>query len=208
MLRLETHLQMPAFATGRPAWAPGALADQQTAGAILWTVAELLDLPFLVLAVRQWTRVERREAQRIDADLDRAAPASPDGERPRPRPAVVAGGPGAARPLRRLRLIACSGLACTFARRWRHIPRKEGLPRDKGGGSGAAASGRSLLGGSPHHRWRHIVIILGVILLVLGLLLPALHVLLWIGIVLLVIGAVLALMGTAGRAVGGRRHWY
>jgi membrane-bound ClpP family serine protease len=52
------------------------------------------------------------------------------------------------------------------------------------------------------------VIVLGVILLVLGLLVPALHVLLWIGIVLLVIGAVLALMGTAGREIGGRRHWY
>jgi putative copper resistance protein D len=82
VLRLETHLQMPAFAAGRPAWAPGALADQQTAGAILWTVAELLDLPFLVLAVRQWIRLDRREAQRIDADLDRASPASPDGSGP------------------------------------------------------------------------------------------------------------------------------
>jgi putative copper resistance protein D len=82
VLRLQTHLQVPAFATGRPAWAPGALADQQTAGAILWTVAELLDLPFLVLAVRQWIRLDRREAQRIDADLDRAAPASSDGSAP------------------------------------------------------------------------------------------------------------------------------
>jgi hypothetical protein len=52
------------------------------------------------------------------------------------------------------------------------------------------------------------VIVLGVVLLVLGLLVPALHVLLWIGIVLLVIGAVLALLGTAGREIGGRRHWY
>ena len=29
-----------------------------------------------------------------------------------------------------------------------------------------------------------------------------------IDIVLLVIGAVLALLGTAGREIGGRRHWY
>jgi putative copper resistance protein D len=72
VLRLETHLQMTAFATGRPSWAPAALADQQTAGAILWTVAELLDLPFLVLALRQWIRVERREAAQVDAALDRA----------------------------------------------------------------------------------------------------------------------------------------
>lgn len=71
VLRLETHLQMSAFATGRPVWAPDALADQQSAGAMLWTVAELLDLPFLVLAVRQWIRVEGRETTRIDAELDR-----------------------------------------------------------------------------------------------------------------------------------------
>jgi putative copper resistance protein D len=94
VLRLETHLQMSAFATGRPAWAPSALADQQTAGTILWTVAELLDLPFLVLAVRQWVRVERREAQRIDAELDRAeldrarAAAAPDGAPPAAPPST------------------------------------------------------------------------------------------------------------------------
>ena len=74
VLRLETHLQMHGFATGRPPWAPAALADQQTSGAILWTVAELLDLPFLVLVVAQWTRIEGREARRIDAELDRAEP--------------------------------------------------------------------------------------------------------------------------------------
>jgi putative membrane protein len=88
VLRLETHLQMSAFATGRPDWAPRALADQQTAGAILWTVAELLDLPFLVLAILQWTRLDRREAQRIDADLDRAAAAATDGAPPGPAPPV------------------------------------------------------------------------------------------------------------------------
>jgi uncharacterized protein DUF6131 len=51
------------------------------------------------------------------------------------------------------------------------------------------------------------LIILGIILLVLGF---VLHIsALWtIGIILLVIGAVLALLGTAGRAVGGRKHWY
>jgi putative copper resistance protein D len=72
VLRLETHLMIPFFGTGRPAWATGALHDQQISGAIMWTVAELLDLPFLVLTVRQWLRVERREAQHIDAELDRA----------------------------------------------------------------------------------------------------------------------------------------
>lgn len=51
------------------------------------------------------------------------------------------------------------------------------------------------------------MIILGVILLVLGFVF-SIPVLWTIGIVLIVIGAILALLGTAGRAVGGRRHWY
>jgi hypothetical protein len=52
-----------------------------------------------------------------------------------------------------------------------------------------------------------VMIILGIILLILGLLLsvPVLWV---IGIVLVVIGAVLWIAGSAGRAVGGRRHYY
>ncbi|MEU7813450.1 DUF6131 family protein [Pseudonocardia sp. NPDC049154] len=51
------------------------------------------------------------------------------------------------------------------------------------------------------------MIILGLILLVLGFLLKIS--LLWIlGIILLVVGAVLAILGTAGRAVGGRKHYF
>lgn len=72
VLRLETHLEVPWFGIGRPAWSPSWLADQQTAGGILWTVAELLDMPFVILSLVQWMRVERREATRIDAELDRA----------------------------------------------------------------------------------------------------------------------------------------
>jgi hypothetical protein len=59
------------------------------------------------------------------------------------------------------------------------------------------------------------MIILGIILIVLGLILPALiptfafaHVLLVIGVILLGIGVILAVLGSAGRAVGGRRHYY
>lgn len=72
VLRLETHLQIPLFEGHRPPWSPSWLSDQQTAGAILWTVAELLDMPFLILAIRQWIRIDRREASHIDAELDRA----------------------------------------------------------------------------------------------------------------------------------------
>jgi len=51
------------------------------------------------------------------------------------------------------------------------------------------------------------VIILGIILLVLGLLLKV-SLLTWLGIILLVVGLVLMLLGTTGRAVGGRKHFF
>jgi hypothetical protein len=51
------------------------------------------------------------------------------------------------------------------------------------------------------------VITLGAILLILGFLL-GIGILQTLGVILLVIGAVLFLLGSAGRAVGGRRHYY
>lgn len=51
------------------------------------------------------------------------------------------------------------------------------------------------------------MITLGVILLIIGFV--AKVAILWsIGILLIVIGAILFLLGSAGRAVGGRRHYY
>ena len=51
------------------------------------------------------------------------------------------------------------------------------------------------------------MIVLGIILLLIGLF--AKIAILWtLGIIVLVIGLILALVGAAGRAVGGRRHWY
>jgi Family of unknown function (DUF6131) len=51
------------------------------------------------------------------------------------------------------------------------------------------------------------MIVLGVVLLIVGLI--AKVAILWtLGIIVLVIGAVLAVLGTMGRAVGGRRHYY
>ena len=51
------------------------------------------------------------------------------------------------------------------------------------------------------------MLVLGLILLLLGWLL-GIGILTTLGIILLVIGAVLAVLGSAGRAVGGRNHWY
>jgi hypothetical protein len=51
------------------------------------------------------------------------------------------------------------------------------------------------------------MIILGVILLIIGFILKIAIV--WaIGLIVLLIGAILALLGLAGRAVGGRRHYF
>ncbi len=51
------------------------------------------------------------------------------------------------------------------------------------------------------------MIILGIILLVIGFI--AKVAILWsIGIVLLLVGLVLVVLGSMGRAVGGRRHYY
>jgi Family of unknown function (DUF6131) len=51
------------------------------------------------------------------------------------------------------------------------------------------------------------MIILGIVLLIIGFI--AKVAILWtIGIVLVVVGAALVLLGSMGRAVGGRRHYY
>jgi len=51
------------------------------------------------------------------------------------------------------------------------------------------------------------MIILGVVFLLLGLVLGV--PLLWtLGVIALIVGAVLMLLGSSGRAVGGRRHYW
>jgi Family of unknown function (DUF6131) len=51
------------------------------------------------------------------------------------------------------------------------------------------------------------LIILGVILLIIGFI-TGISILWTIGIIAVVVGAILALLGTAGHAVGGRRHYF
>jgi hypothetical protein len=51
------------------------------------------------------------------------------------------------------------------------------------------------------------MVTLGILLLIVGFI--AKIAILWtIGIVLLVIGLILIVLGSAGRAIGGRRHYY
>jgi hypothetical protein len=51
------------------------------------------------------------------------------------------------------------------------------------------------------------MIVLGLILLLLGFLLD-ISILWTLGIILIVVGAVLYLLGSTGRMVGGRRHYW
>jgi cytochrome c oxidase assembly factor CtaG len=71
VLRLQTSLSSTFFAHRvAHSWALAPLKDQQRAGAILWAVAEVLDLPFLLLIFRRWIRADAREAAEIDTVLD------------------------------------------------------------------------------------------------------------------------------------------
>lgn len=62
VMRLSTHPVSTWYSAARPF----SLADQQNAGSLLWSVAELVDLPFLVLLFRRWVRADAREAAAAD----------------------------------------------------------------------------------------------------------------------------------------------
>ncbi len=55
----------PAVASAAP-WFPSALRDQQLAGDLLWFIAEVADVPILVLLFVRWTRSDRREQKTFD----------------------------------------------------------------------------------------------------------------------------------------------
>lgn len=71
VMRLNDNLVTSYFQarTSQP-WAPSAIGDQRTAGSIIWFVAELIDLPFVVLAYRRWRRVDAKDAAVVDAVLE------------------------------------------------------------------------------------------------------------------------------------------
>jgi putative membrane protein len=71
LLRLHTGLVTGWFdRRTQRSWTPDALHDQRIAGAILWCIAEVIDLPFLVLVYRRWIRADARDAAQVDAVLD------------------------------------------------------------------------------------------------------------------------------------------
>lgn len=55
-----------AVAGAHPAWYPNPLRDQQLSGDLLWFIAELADVPVLIILFIRWTRVDRKEAKSYD----------------------------------------------------------------------------------------------------------------------------------------------
>jgi putative membrane protein len=55
-----------AVAGAHPAWYPNPLRDQQLSGDLLWFIAELADVPVLIILFVRWSRVDRKEAKSYD----------------------------------------------------------------------------------------------------------------------------------------------
>lgn len=72
LMRLSPTVFDGAAALGgaRPAWFPAALADQQLAGDWLWFVAEIMDLPVLILLVVRMAKSDRGERKILDELTD------------------------------------------------------------------------------------------------------------------------------------------
>ena len=54
------------LAAGVPGWQPNPLRDQQIAGDLLWFLAEIVDLPLIILMFVRFSRSDRHEARSFD----------------------------------------------------------------------------------------------------------------------------------------------
>ncbi|WP_138442478.1 cytochrome c oxidase assembly protein [Sinomonas susongensis] len=54
------------WAAGAPGWFPSPIRDQQLAGDLLWFIAEIVDLPIIILMFVRFSRSDRREARSFD----------------------------------------------------------------------------------------------------------------------------------------------
>lgn len=72
LLRLNDGIldHAPAVLGHVPFWFPNALHDQHLSGDFLWFIAEIADIPVLVILFIRWMRLDRRESNRYDALSD------------------------------------------------------------------------------------------------------------------------------------------
>ncbi|MEN0083502.1 MAG: cytochrome c oxidase assembly protein [Leifsonia sp.] len=68
LLRLNDGIldHAPAIVGRLPLWFPTPLHDQHLSGDLLWFIAEVADVPVLVLLFVRWMRLDRREGKRLD----------------------------------------------------------------------------------------------------------------------------------------------
>jgi len=71
VLRVSNHVLDGSLVqvVGQP-WFPTPLRDQHLAGDLLWFIAEVADVPVLVMLFIRWQRTDRREARSVDALSD------------------------------------------------------------------------------------------------------------------------------------------
>jgi cytochrome c oxidase assembly factor CtaG len=53
-------------------WGPSMRTDQSIGAGVLWLVGDVLGIPFIIVLMRFFSRDEKRQADAIDAELDRA----------------------------------------------------------------------------------------------------------------------------------------
>ena len=72
LLRLNNHVLdgLGQVAGSLPAWFPSAYHDQHLSGDLLWFIAEVADVPVLILMFVRWSRIDRSEARALDALTD------------------------------------------------------------------------------------------------------------------------------------------
>lgn len=56
----------PALLGVFPGWFPNPLRDQQLSGDFLWFIAEVADIPVLIILFIRWMRTDKREARQLD----------------------------------------------------------------------------------------------------------------------------------------------
>ena len=72
LLRLNNHILdgLGQVAGTLPSWFPSAYHDQHLSGDLLWFIAEVADVPVLILMFVRWSRIDRSEAKVLDALTD------------------------------------------------------------------------------------------------------------------------------------------